>query len=700
MKRGFIVSIFILYSFGLVFGSMSRLIKWKGKEVEMKSSIENITIGTSGFISLGPSIDTLFKSTEIFLWDCALDSKENLYVSSGNDGNVYRINRNKQVFTVFTSKKGAEIYALAIDMQDNLFIGESPSGIIYKLSRNGKAKEFYSTQEKYIWDLVLDEKGMLFAATGDRGKVFRIKPDGKGEVYYSSNENHVVSLCLVNKELYAGTEPNGLFIKFLSKDNIEVLYDAKENEVHSIVGFENSIFFSTISKPAAPPLPSYTSFFGGGKIPSGDQKTDVSLLYKYDEVKKTVTTLWKCPTPPIYSISDFTQGRILLGTENGRLYSSDSKGNVEQVNRFDVAPILKIGRYKRDSRVVLTGNIGDVLVIGPNFSSTGSITSDVFDTGRKSVFGKVDWNVDTPKGTSFSLALRVGNKENPSDEWTDWKKMKKGQRINVSPSRFIQIKGKLSTASGYKSPTLKVVTISYLPENRSPVIEKLIVCPVGINAGGNANAGFAAMTPLTEKQKTYYEALGFELPVTVYRLQKGKRCAYWKATDPDGDSLSFIFSYKGKEEKEWKQLKKNLKSKSFIWDETALPDGFYTIKLSASDMPDNPATRALGVELVSEPFIVDNSPPEVRVKSSKVRGENIELKVEAEDKLSIVNSCSYSVNGGSWNVVLPVDGIFDSFGEEFSFTIKAKEKGEKTVVIKVMDFALNTGTDKATVEVK
>jgi len=700
MKRSILVLFFLLCLCTFVFGSMSRLVRWKGKDVGIKSKIENVTIGAKGFVSLAPGVDTLFKSSEVFLWDCVMDSKENLYVSSGNLGNVFRIDKNRQVFTVFTSDKGTEIYALAIDKQNNVFIGESPSGIIYRLSRNGKPKEFFSTGEKYIWDLVFDGTGMLFAATGDKGKLFRIQPDGKGEVYYSSNENHIVSLCLYKKKIYAGTEPSGLFIEIQDKNRVEVLYDAKENEVRSIAGVGNRIFFCSVSQPAVAPSASYSSFFGISNAASGTLKADASLLYIYDIERKIVTPLWKCPTPPIYTISRFADESILIGTENGRLYSSDNEGNVKQINQFDVSPVLKIAEVKTGMQVVLTGDIGDVLRIGPGFSQIGRITSDVFDTGRKSTFGKVEWNVDAPQGTSFSLFLRVGNKENPVDEWSDWKRMKNSGNIGLPPSRFVQIKCELATTSGSKSPTLKSVTISYLPENRKPVIKDLVVCPVGISSVADAGGGFGATSPLTEKQKKYYKDLGFELPGTVYSLDKGKRCAYWEASDPDGDSLSFTFSYKGNKEKEWKVLKKDILLKSFIWDETALPDGFYSVKVTASDAVNNPAARTLSAELISEPFTVDNLAPEVKVESTKVRDENIEINAKANDKLSIIKSCSYSVNGGEWKVVLPDDGIFDSFEEDFHFTIEEKEKGEKTIVVKVTDFSLNTGTGKANIEVK
>jgi len=699
MKRMGLAFIFLLCNIVTLYPSPSKIYRWKGEKVLSKGTVENVTIDHKGIVSLSPGIDTVFKSTEIFLWDCVYDSRGNKYVSSGNEGKVFRITPNHQVFTVFSSEKGAEVYTLAVDKDDNIYIGESPSGIIYKLLKGGKPKEFYKTGEKYIWRLIFDRNGTLFAATGDRGKLLRISPDGKGEVYYRAKENHLISLYIFNDVMYAGTEPNGLFIEVQGKNRVVVLYDTKEDEVHSIVGMDRSIFFATVSKPADGGQSSFTSFFGANPLQE-NKKNEKSIVYRFDIDKGTVTPLWECPTPPIYTMAGFKAGKFLIGTEDGRLYVADKDGWVDRINKFEESPVLNIVKGKENQYFILTGKLGNVIEMGNCLSLKGKITSDVFDTGRKSIFGSVESDVDIPKGTSFSLSLRVGNKENPGEDWTDWKVMKKDGKVNLPTARFIQIRCELRTGSGGKSPFLRGVTISYLPENRSPLVKEIIVCPVGVSGGENSGFTVVPLSLLPEKEKNFYKALGYNLPVNLYRLEKGKRCACWKAIDPDKDSLSFSFFYRGENEKKWKCLKDKLKKTSYVWDETTLPNGIYYCKVLASDVRENPASRALKYELISEPFVIDNSLPVVQVNQIKAKGNKIEVKVSANDDLSILRSAAYAVNGGEWNVIIPEDGIFDSREEKFFFTLVNKEKGEYTVVVKAKDMALNTGTGKGTVELK
>jgi hypothetical protein len=677
----------------------SKLLKWKLLLDFSKAHIENVMVDPKGFASLSYGIDTLFESAEVFLWDCDFDSRGNIYVASGNEGKVFRISPTHQVFTTFAGEQGAEIFAVAVDANDNVYIGESPSGIIYRINRAGKEEEYFATGEQYIWDMRFDAGGTLFAATGDRGKLYRISQEGKGEVYYSSTENHIVKLLFYRGKLYAGTEPNGLFIEIVEKDRAVVHYDTDENEVHAMVGIEDDIYFATISEPLSSSPASYSSFFGPGAMEMG--KMEKSVLYRFDLKKQSVIPLWDCVTPPIYTITAGTGGDVFVGTDRGKLYQAFSDGRIGFVNQFGEAPVLAVvPKTKGKDYIVLTGNLGSMLRLGPDLAKVGTIESHVIDTERKSVFGRIDWDVDVPPGTQFSVWVRVGNRESPDEDWSVWKEMRRGTAINLAPARFIQVKCEFRTASSGKSPLFRDISISYLPENRAPFIAAFVVCPVGINASEGYDPFGGAKIPLSEKEMTFYMDLGYDLPPTLYVLEKGKRCAIWQALDPDGDSLTFTFFYRGEKEKQWKELKKDVVQSSVIWDETAFPDGKYHGRIIASDSRDNPPERALEIEMESEPFIVDNTAPSVHVESIQARGDEIQLTVSAEDELSLLKEASYSINAGEWQVVLPEDGIFDSKSETFVVRIKDQKPGEYTVVFKVTDLSLNIGTGKGTTEIK
>jgi hypothetical protein len=105
---------------------------------------------------------------------------------------------------------------------------------------------------------------------------------------------------------------------------------------------------------------------------------------------------------------------------------------------------------------------------------------------------------------------------------------------------------------------------------------------------------------------------------------------------------------------------------------------------------------------VSEIFIVDNTPPQFVEELTYDRREKNSIVVHAavEDKLSIISSAQYSVNAGDWFNLLPVDEIFDSERETFSFSLTDLKQEEVTITLMVTDEEGNTVVGKLLVDLK
>ena len=86
----------------------------------------------------------------------------------------------------------------------------------------------------------------------------------------------------------------------------------------------------------------------------------------------------------------------------------------------------------------------------------------------------------------------------------------------------------------------------------------------------------------------------------------------WQADDPNGDQLIYALYVKATDEQEWHLLKDKIHQASYTIDPSALADGKYVARLVASDEESNPPNSARTSELLSAPFWVDNTPPEVR----------------------------------------------------------------------------------------
>ena len=90
-----------------------------------------------------------------YIWDIALDTAGNLYVATGDHGEIYKVSPNGQHALFFKSDE-VHIRVLAIDPKGNVIAGSDGSGLIYRIAPNGEAFVLYSAPKKEITSLAID----------------------------------------------------------------------------------------------------------------------------------------------------------------------------------------------------------------------------------------------------------------------------------------------------------------------------------------------------------------------------------------------------------------------------------------------------------------------------------------------------------------------------------------------------------------
>jgi len=116
-----------------------------------------------------------------------------------------------------------------------------------------------------------------------------------------------------------------------------------------------------------------------------------------------------------------------------------------------------------------------------------------------------------------------------------------------------------------------------------------------------------------------------------------------------------------------------------------------------SDAPSNPQSAAREAEMISAPFLIDNTPPLVRHTSIERSGDRVIVKFDAQDAASMLRRAEYSLDAGPWTPVYSDDGIIDSKSESFSVPLEKLKPGEHLVTLRVIDSAGNAGLAKAVV---
>ncbi len=124
-----------------------------------KGKAETETTKTAGDFSASMYFDPGTK----YIWDLAFDNSGNLYVATGDHGEIYRVTP-KGEHSLFFKSDEAHIRVLSVDTKGNLIAGSDGSGLVYQIKPSGEGFVLYSAPKKEITALALDKAGNIYAA--------------------------------------------------------------------------------------------------------------------------------------------------------------------------------------------------------------------------------------------------------------------------------------------------------------------------------------------------------------------------------------------------------------------------------------------------------------------------------------------------------------------------------------------------------
>ncbi|NOZ23706.1 MAG: hypothetical protein GXP25_21735 [Planctomycetes bacterium] len=702
-----------------------------------KGTFKQVALTATGHLRPSNAITPAGKLSEPFVWCLAPDPNGNIVAGTGNQGTIYRIAPDGTTSVLHKSSE-LHVHALAIDKKGNIYAGTSPHGIILKISPDGKAATFYDAKDEYIWCLALSaDQQHLYAGTGPNGHLLKIGMDGKGKVLFDSKQSHILCMVMDDKgNLYSGSAPDGIVYRTSPDGHTSVVYDAEEDEIHSLtIDHMGNVYAGTADAggPLFPPIRSRSATRSGlnadksGKKALDSEADKKAVMLAVPGRSSVPRAPIGMPTRPpkigpntVYKISpdgrvtDFVEFEksmvtslavdkdfLYIGTgDKGRLYKvalkSDKKVDIvmsdEQKYILSILPL-------QQGLAFSTGTPGSVQRFAGAYARKGTFESRVCDAKGLARWGRLSTSITTPKGTSISIATRTGNSEKPDNTWSDWSKehgslKAPGFLIPSPPGRYIQYRATFKTGNRHVAPELSSVTLAYLPINNAPEVSDLTID--GQSKSKTSKNKGNSKTSRTSSASNKNSSDG----VPEHKMQ---RTVTWKASDPDGDDISCNLSYKATDETAWKPLKKDLTKSPFKhkWDTLTVPDGEYQVKVSVSDAPSNPPEKALTDEELSEPFVIDNTRPVVQVAQANLQKDRrCIVKGRAVDRFSNILTMSYSVNAGDWVLVYPIDEIFDTQTEPFTFTTAPLPKGENTIVVKAIDAVGNIGCGKVVIKVK
>ena len=694
-------------------------------------TLKNLSLRADGRIFLAPEFTEIFDSSTPYLWTMAVDSKGNLYTAGGGTGSgtakVFVIDRAGKS-RPFAELDGLEIHAIVLDSKDDVYAATDPDGKVYKIGSDGKPKLFYDPHQKYIWAMAFNGKGDLFVATGDQGEIHRVTPSGTGSVFFKTEETHARSLAIdAQDNLIVGTEPSGLILRISPAGQGFVLYQAPKREITAVaITADGGVYASgvgnktAVAQAAPPPGPAPTPSLAGIVAVGNARTTPVtggpgpsiaggSEVYRINP-DGSPRKVWSNAQDIVYAIGFDAGGLPLVGTGNrGKIYRLDS--DTVSTLLLDASPtqVTGFGRGPNGSLYAITGNIGKVFRLGPGFEKKGTFESPVLDAAAFAYWGRISY-----RGLGkISVSTRSGNRSHPESNWSPWATLGTetsaaacdscGAGRTVSPSaRFLQYKIDLTSATGQPEPEVSYVEVAYLPKNVAPEVATIDITPVNYRFPAqllSVTPSTVIILPPIGQQRSSASGPGDGGVSQTLNYAKGFEGARWLATDENNDTLVYRVEIRGAKESGWKLLKENVKEKYLSWDTAAFPDGEYVLRVTASDSPSNPAGQALTASLVSDPFLIDNTPPQiVNLTGGAAAANKLEVRWSARDARSTIDHAEYSVNGGDWVLIDPVSRLSDSPEEEYHLLIDRPASGEQVIAVRVSDEFDNQAVDKIVVK--
>ncbi len=726
-----------------------------------KGTPHGVAIRSDGRLETSPEPAQVLATSASYIWSVAADGRGTAYLGTGSPAMVLKVAPDGSLSKLLETKDVA-VQVVRLGPDGMLYAATSPNGKVYRIDPNGPdikldnaPRPVYKqdhaaarlepavvfdpanvdTKPTYIWDLAFDAQGRMYVATGGPAAIYRVdlgrvdlkRPAAQPEKFFSSDEQHIRSL-IFSKDgtLYAGSDGRGLVYRIAPDGKGFVLFEAPKQEIPALaLDPEGNLYVAALGekgRSSLPPLsvhsaPTLTATIRIVTATPAESSNDSSLIPGGTVIYQIAPDgaprqLWDSPHDVVYALAwqagaGNQRGGLLVGSGNqGHLYRIDADGTYADLAHLEAMQATAFALVDR-KLFVGTSNIGKLYRLSSGGKEDRSTyISTVHDANFFSEWGRAQ-----VRGSGgYELFARTGNIEQPTEGWSDWRKVTPGASAEtLQKGRFLQWKAVLRPDA-----RLNAVGFYYLPQNVAPVVDEIVMqlharVPAAMNPAEQSTP-VAINLPKAASDGISYVSEPSSTPL-MGLPERNWATLRWKAHDDNGDQLSYSIYYRGDDESNWLLLQKNIRDSYASFDVTRIPDGGYTLRVVASDAPSHPIGASLTGYKDSEHVLLDTTPPVLSPLEATLTGSAIHVVFDAQARLATIARAYYSVDGGAWQYMEPVNRLSDSLHEHYDFAARVREGDadsqpgvgsmaaqQHVIAVRVVDRAGNMATAKAVVQ--
>ena len=371
------------------------------------------------------------------------------------------------------------IFAIAIDDAGNIYLGTGPQGKVYRLNSFGRKPQLvYDSRDKNILSLTIGRDGFVYAGSDSRGLIYRINPRTKtATVLYDSDQPEITALLFAEDDNLYAAATSAKIVKAKRQpvpqlplagrpetqpENGESAGESKGGLKLKIANTKegpNDELPQRQMPPRKPPKPSEASYIY--KITKDGYVTDI-----FSEA-----AVFFCMTEQ--------EQKLLIGTGNsGRTFTVDPASEQQAIIYEDEQASQITAVAVAGENVYLgTANPAKLIKLAKTFASEGTYTSALIDAGQPAKWGKLQIDADIPQGCKVQVASRSGNVKDVNDptfsDWSEPAEVIGPIQLRCPAGRFCQYKLTLQSHDGKKSPLVREIAVANTVPNLAPKVESV-----------------------------------------------------------------------------------------------------------------------------------------------------------------------------------------------------------------------------------